>query len=396
MDADAPLDESALLGEALGVDASSLSAIGREPLGDGAVAGFEVDGDPVSYAYVDTSLLRVPAETGLVLEGVARVWMHPADPHLPALAPAAFGDAVAVLLARLGLTTVDAPELIGYRPGRRAVLRVPTADGAAWVKVVRPRRIERIVRAHAALIDAGLPVPAVRGWSPNGLLVIEAAEGTPATDIAWEPHALLDAVDRLRDRLAAAPLEVEARTSLTSRVEWYAERLTVALPAEAARVADLGARINAVDGRGRVQTIHGDLHFGQLFLHPSFADAGGMPEITGLIDVDTAGRGNPADDAAAFIGHAISSVPLTTDAVARARVAALAAAALERWGDDPEVRALTAVHLIGHALGAAESRDVESRARARELLDTAAAVTSGTAAPASASKNPLIVGFEGA
>ena len=396
-------DDASLLADALEVPVGAVRAFSREPLGAGTVSGFllgpaaaSAQGlPPDSVAYLDTSLLSVAQETGLVLDGVARVWLHPADPHLPALAPAAFGDAAAVLLARLGVDATATPELVGYRPGRRAVLRVPTADGSAWVKVVRPSRIERVVTAHDALRGAGLPVPAVRGWSPEGLLVLDGAAGAPATEATWDPHRLLDTVDDLRRRLAGVPLGWPARTSLAERLPWYLSRLVQVVP-DAERLHDIGGRIAQVLAAAPASpaTIHGDLHIGQLFL----VDAA----VSGLIDVDTAGRGDAGEDAAAFIGHAVASALLTErrggevterrggEVTERrgdgaAQVRALAELAYQRWGDDPRTRALTAVHLLGHALGAASGGD---RARAAQLLDSA------ETAVAPEHKRPLMAPFE--
>ncbi|MGZ8803915.1 MAG: hypothetical protein ACXWZG_01255, partial [Microbacterium sp.] len=123
--------EAPLLAEALGLDAGLLAARTREPLGSGSVTGFDVaaEGGDLRY-YVDTSRHPVAVETGLALGDPAapdaRVWLHPADPHLPALAPAAFGHAAEALLARLGIVARESPSLVAYRPGRRAVLRVAT------------------------------------------------------------------------------------------------------------------------------------------------------------------------------------------------------------------------------------------------------------------------------
>lgn len=385
VDADATDADAVLLSDALGLPASVLRPFSREPLGEGTVTGFElrgVDSLPPSpdlpdlpdgtVAYVDTSRLPVVRETGLSLEGRARVWLHPADPHLPALAPAAYGDAAAVLLARLGAADAGAPRIVGYRPGRRAVLCVPTADGDLWVKVVRPRRIERVVAAHTRLRDHGVPVPAVRGWSPDGLLVLDSAVGVPATEAVWEPEALLDSVDDLRSRLAGAPLDWPARTSLAARLPWYLERLRDAMPGEHERIDGLEREVSAALDRATAheatpRAIHGDLHLGQLFV-----DEGGR--VASVIDVDTAGRGRAAEDAAAFVGHAISSALLTArlgrDAT---RVWALADAAERRWVLDSETRGLTSVHLLGHAVGAASGGDPE---RASRLLDHAARVAS--------------------
>ncbi|MGV9768507.1 phosphotransferase family protein [Microbacterium sp. NPDC003461] len=367
----ARIDEAALLAEAFETDPAALRLISREPLGrGGSVAGFEVahDGGATSLAYVDTSGLPVPAETGLVLEGVARVWTHPADPHLPALVPVAFGGALEVLLRRLGIAAEGAPEMVGYRPGRRAVLRVPADGGSAWIKVVRPSRIERVVDAHRALREAGLPVPAVRGWSPDGVLVIDQAEGVAATEVEWHPDALLAEADRLRSAVAAATAPWEARTGVPARLPWYAVRLRGALPGERRRVDALSAaaaRELAADAAPRV-VVHGDLHLGQLFLQGTGSDI----RISGIIDADTAGLGDAAEDAAAFVSHATASALLTEGMSGLDRIWALAEGARERWRS-PRVGALAVVHLLGHALAAAERADAP---RARRLLALAEAI----------------------
>ncbi|CAI9393602.1 phosphotransferase [Microbacterium sp. T2.11-28] len=391
-------DEATLLAEALDVPVSAVRVFSREPLGAGSVTGVTLAPEAASaqgfpsdsVAYLDTSLLPVVRETGLALDGVARVWLHPADPHLPALAPAAFGDAAAVLLSRLGIAATDTPELVGYRPGRRAVLRVPTEGGSSWVKVVRPSRIERVVTAHDALRAGGLPVPAVRGWSPEGLLVLDAATGAPATEATWRPAHLLDAVDDLRRRLTGIPLAWPARTSLAQRLPWYLSRLELLLP-DAERLRGIGARIaqSLASAPAPPATIHGDLHIGQLFLVDG--------AVSGLIDVDTAGRGEPGEDTAAFLGHAVASALLTERRGGQdgpggdhpgdgsAAVRALAGLAFERWGADARTRALTAVHLLGHALGAASAGDP---GRAAQLIDGA------ERAAAPDHKSPLMPGFE--
>jgi aminoglycoside phosphotransferase (APT) family kinase protein len=120
---------------------------------------------------------------------------------------------------------------------------------------------------------------------------------------------------------------------------------------------------------GREATIHGDLHFGQLFLGPAL-------EVSAVIDVDTAGAGTPADDTAAFVSHAITSAILTP-APRDARVWKLARQALARWGarDDADAfRARTATHLLGHSLGAIE---VGAADRGARLLRAAASVVTG-------------------
>lgn len=340
-----------LLVEALEVTPEAVTCVSCEPLGAGSVSGFDVrggDGAELRY-YVDTSAQAVRQETGMVLGDVAapeaRIWLHPADPHLPALAAIAFHDAVTALLARYGVTEATAPAFVAYRPGRRAVLRVDAPDRPIWIKVIRPSRIERIVSTHLACEREGLPVPGVLGWSPDGVLLLENAAGTPAADVMWEPERLVSLVDELRERIAGVHTTHTLR-GVSGRLDWYAERL--AERDDATSVARLVRDALAVTATSaREQVTHGDLHFGQLFLD----EAG----ISGLIDVDTLGVGDAAEDPAAFIAHAIVSAVITPSE-ARQRVWALVQASLERWGD-ARVRALTSIHMLGHALAASDRGD---------------------------------------
>jgi hypothetical protein len=372
------IPERALLLDALGdeVDPASVTFLSREPLGAGSVAGFTVESESGSLVYyVDTSGRVVSQETGF-LQGTperpeARVWLHPADPHVPALAPVAFSHAAESLLARLGVAASGAPEIAAYRPGRRAVLRVATASAPVWLKVIPPSRTERIVDAHRRLADGGIPLPTLLGWSTDGLLVLASAEGTPAADVPWDVDGLLDHTDALRARLAGIPVPVKARTHLDRRLDWYAMRLADVLPMDAAsRAASIAHRARQAQSEAspRAVTIHGDLHFGQLFLSPDGA-------ISALIDVDTAGVGAPSEDAGAFIAHAVASALLTPPDRAD-RVWELARRGLERWSvaDGPGAVAASAVHLLGHVLGAWERGDTS---RALAVLAAAEAVSRG-------------------
>ena len=393
---DSPPDEMELLCDALGVtDPTQVRLISREPLGDGSVAGFDVigTGDADATYYVDTSRRRVPRETGMLVgtpeQPEARVWLHPADPHLPALAPVAFSGAVQGLLARLGMHDAGAPVMVTYRPGRRAVLRVPVAGAVVWAKVVPPSRVGAIVSCYDALATAGVPIPALHGWSEDGLIIGEAARGTPASDVAWTPDDLLDGVDDLRERIAGAVLGRAAPTRLARRRDWYTARLTSLLPEERAAQAErVARRVRQGWGEETPVPIHGDLHFGQLFL-----DDGGR--VVSVIDVDTAGVGQPSEDTAAFLAHAVASA-LLTPPPRDARVWALAQRALERWNSD-DVRVRAATHLLGHALGAYEFGDT---LRGQRLLDAAERVASGESAAVVADgpapKSGLIRSFDGA
>ncbi|GAA2175457.1 hypothetical protein GCM10009846_25440 [Agrococcus versicolor] len=371
--------EARLLEEALGRTGRLIS---RDPFGSGVIAGFEVDDDGTQLTYfVDTSGESVPEETGLVLrvgdELRARVWLHPADPRLPTLPVAAFGESAARLLERFGITGTFQSEIVAYRPGKRAVLRLRGADGDHFLKIVPPGATEHIAQLHAALAKAGVPVPRIPRWAPQGCMLIEQAQGLAGPKAALElaPDALLAAVDVARVGFERAEITGAARPALASRIDWYAARLARSWPARAGLAMALR---DAVHQRRRDVTlpvvVHGDLHLGQLF----FADGA----VSGLIDVDTAGVGDRDEDSAAFIGHARTSALLTEDAgrsEAAVALHVLADVAGDRWLDGPHSRALTAAHLMAHALSSAEQG---AHPRADRMLDEASALVG--VAPASA------------
>lgn len=357
-----------LLVEALEISPEAVSLVSREPLGGGSVSGFDVTGDGEAELryYVDTSAQPVQQETGLVLGDLhapeARIWMHPADPHLPALAAIAFHDAAAALLTRCGVARASAPTFVAYRPGRRAVLRVDAPNRTIWVKVVRPSHVERIISSHHACEQAGLPVPAVLGWSPEGAILFEKAVGTPAAEVHWQPAHLITEIEHLRARIARVETTHKLR-GVAGRLDWYADRLSHRN--DATSIVELTRQALAQTASHiQTQVSHGDLHFGQLFMNDG--------KISGLLDVDIMGTGDSAEDPAAFIAHATVSAMLTPQE-ARDRVWSLVNTALARWGDQ-RVRALFAVHMLGHALAAVDRQDDELPGR---LLRAARVVLGG-------------------
>lgn len=362
----------ALDGELVG----ELRVLSREPYGAGALTGFEESGEPARYWYVDTSGKRVEAETGFVLgdpaRPEARIWLHPADPRLPALAPASFPDAAATLMGRLGVRIDRTPELLVYRPGKRAMFRMRAGEHETYLKIVRPDASSSIVGLQEALRAGGVPVPPITGWSELGIVLTEPAAGDPLTSRLHElePERLLDSIESLREAMAGVDTGREARASLGERQDWYLERIRAALSRREPGVVDdlVGAvarAIASVDASDLVvadrvrRTVHGDLHVGQLFV--SHADAS---VISGLIDIDTCGLGDPADDEAAFMGHLIASIAMAADDEARAAgFRRLLEAAAARWLQPDRPGALrvahrTAVHVLAHALAPIERDDL--------------------------------------
>ena len=377
-----------MLRDALGDELrGALRVLSREPFGAGALTGFEETppagtapssiAAPTRYWYVDTSGRRVDSETGFVLgdpeHPEARIWLHPADPRLPALAPASFPDAAATLMGRLGVAIDRRPELLVYRPGKRAMFRMRAGARETYLKIVRPEASSSIVELQESLRAGGVPVPLIVGWSQLGIVLTETAAGVPITSRLDEldPERLLDSIDALRGAMAVVDTGREARASLADRTSWYLERIDAGLArwgADAAlrdRLAAVTGMLARVDASDLVvaddvrRTVHGDLHVGQLFVSERDASA-----ISGVIDIDTAGLGDPADDEAALLGHLVASLVLAeADGARAAGLRRLLDAAAARWltADRPGARRVahrTAVHVLAHALAPIERGDL--------------------------------------
>lgn len=261
------------------------------------------------------------------------VWRYPFDPYLPGLASAAHRASLGPLLQQLGIDPRGARILPrAYRPGRRAVLEVSEAEGPprCYVKVLLPRRLERIERTHRTLAEAGLPAPAVRAVAPEqGLLVLDAIPGRSLRDgllgqsLAVGAAAVVD----LQERLAQVPLGTGAVSRAVSRPfdpVGHADALRRLLGEEAADAEEIAERaVAAADDQPLVLT-HGDLYEAQLL--------GVEGRLTGLIDLDGAGPGHLIDDAGTMIAHLV--------VLAQWRPAA--AARIDAWREEYEA-ALAAV-----------------------------------------------------
>ena len=377
----------------LSADMLGFTVINREATASGFLTGYCLDlrnahGNRLrQIVYLETTppaperpgVLRFVEEDG---EGVIDAWLYPNDPALPALGAAVFPEAAAVVLARLG-SPVAAPqlELVAYRPGKRAVVRATGEGRVVFLKVVRPKYAEHIHAAHRAWRSAGVPVPRSLGWAPEGLIALEDLGGAPADVVLPPPSqagAMLDGIVQLTGSIAEVPSHAPARASLVNRLDWYERRLTALAPGMAERIYDVCGAIRqriASAPPARTRTIHGDLHLGQLRVDPHDGS------ITGLLDIDTAGLGDPADDLGAFAGHAIATAALQASLGADSSTAwaEIAGAWIERWpvqdGCAGRGRAITATHLLAHALtGTAETETLlglaESVLDERALIPT--------------------------
>ena len=227
-------------------------------------------------------------------------------------------------------------ELVAYRPGWRAVLRVPAeptgeAREATWVQVVRVPRTPDVVDRHLAIaalvrqVRGPLRVPEVLDVDAGaGVVVLGTVTGAPLRELlagAVAEEALVavaQAVAELATPDAAAALGrgrdgAPPRASVARRpADW------AAIAGAAVGDADIAAELDAMvplllndpgAGLGTV-VLHGDLHDRNLFLHaPPAAGGVHLPSETvpqvGTVDLDGAGLGEPGRDIASLACHVV-------------------------------------------------------------------------------------------
>jgi hypothetical protein len=211
------------------------------------------------------------------------------DPGLPGLATACDPAAVSALLSSFGVPRAPVRlRMRAYRPRRRAVIEAWTAGARVFLKVLRPGQVADLHRRHRLLYEAGVPVPRSLGWSDDGLLLLQALAGTGLRErLRNGGEQVPSGADLLTllDRLPPAVAELPRRTAWAENAAHYAGVLGAALPAEATRARQLAGRVTAALSElppGREAT-HGDLYESQVLLDGR--------RVSGLLDVDTAGRG---------------------------------------------------------------------------------------------------------
>lgn len=374
-----------------GPDAGDLLAAVLEPSG-GQLLSWRVDnvdhqpGDSCTAVYRvqvrgadgGTGEERIGARTGrlprgaTVLEdGATRVavWRFPYDPWLPALPSARDPRALARLLEDVGCGGGPVRYRVrAYRPGRRAVIEVTGSYGRLFIKVVRPSRVDALHQRHRLLTDAGVPAPASLGYTPDGLVVLQALPGRTLRNVLREggdrapsAQAVLGLLDRLPPELASGT----ARASWAAKAPHYAAVVGAAMPELAAQASELAEKVTAGVGSGPVVAVHGDLYESQLLV-----DGG---RISGLLDVDTAGPGERVDDLGCLLGHLSVLAQIDQErADAINRLGASYLAAFAGLVDPAELRRRTAAVVLSLATGPHRVQEAGWQAATRARLDLAA------------------------
>ncbi|WP_353987975.1 phosphotransferase family protein [Ruicaihuangia caeni] len=348
-------------------------SLGLEVGGDGFVEGFRLEleqpegGTQQQVVYLETRPESVQRDGVLSLRDVdgtsVAVWLYPRDPELPALPAAVYPESAAGLLANMGVLCRELTlSLIAYRPGKRAVVRAEAEGVDAFLKVFAPRSTAALVEKYTTWHESGLPTPRLLGWSDRGLIAFAALPGATAAaslDRIDDHDRFLDEIVALQRAIAAVPSAQLARPSLATRVDWYEQRLAALMPEHSASIGSVGqvvARTLAATPAALPVTVHGDLHIGQVFID-------GRGDVCGVLDIDTAGLGDPADDAAAFYAHLVVTALYHRDQPRLAATASeLASRWIRRWPKADRsfalrAKAIAATHLLAHALSDAVPRE---------------------------------------
>lgn len=225
-------------------------------------------------------------------------WLYPGDPVLAGL-PAAC-DPSAVAAAAFGGGTADLT-MVNYRPLRRAVLTAVQGQNRVFIKVVRPDRVQALLRRHRMLIEAGIPAPEALPGPGEGVAILRQAAGTPLAQALMDdgaqdldPQTLVSLLRRLPEDV----LGLSRRSAWAERAADYAKAAAAVLPGEQDRIFRLAESVSnllSTTDAGPLVPTHGDFYEANILV-----DCG---RITGLLDVDSLGPGHLVDDLACFIGH---------------------------------------------------------------------------------------------
>lgn len=307
------------------------------------------------------------------------VWLYPHDPELPGLPRAAYPEQLAELLTAERVLTqpVTADQLsvtmIGYRPRRRAVVKVevhPTSE-VFYIKVLRAKVFDDVVAKHRMLLDAGIPAPSVALVTPDHLMVTRELPGRSLAraifdeDDPCSAEQLIGALDAMPPAVA----RLERRPPWSDAVGHYASMINSAMPELGHDLAWVVEQIagGLADVPAGSEPTHGDFHEGQLRV-----DAG---HIVGILDVDTIGPGRRADDLACLMAHLSTIQGMKPEQEAKVRDR------LRRWVpvfdervDATELRLRTAAVVISLATGPYRSQETHWRDTTAQMVSSAVAL----------------------
>jgi hypothetical protein len=336
----------------------------EELLGVSARASGPVDTDSAAVIFADG-------------EREVAVWIYPNDPDLPGLARAAYAESMAEICNANRIFSLPVTpdkldlEMIGYRPRRRAVVRVAYGSEVIYVKVLRARLFDDVITRHLVLANAGVPVAPILATTDDHLLVLKELPGNSLAKAVFDPSdpCTAESLINLLDAMPARVTELPRRQPWADSIAHYARMVVQAVPALEPKLEWL---VEQIDGGlysippGNEPT-HGDFHEGQVHVFNG--------EVCGLLDTDTLGPGRRADDLACLVAH-LSTIQ-RMNATQEARVHQL----IRRWVpvfdsrvDPTELRLRAAAVIVSLATGPFRSQEPEWERETARMIGSAEAL----------------------
>ena len=191
---------------------------------------------------------------------------------------------------------LDRAELVSYRPGRRAVLRIAGARAPEWVKVLRPERTAAVLDRHTRPGGYGVTVPMVVGADVDeGWIRLSHVDGVNLNAVLQQ-RALAP-----RERAAVAASVAAfggppggVTPAAGHGLDPLVDSVAVADPELAVEVRSALGRLPRTVSAGPSGWVHGDLHDKNLVV-------GG--DDVAIIDLDGCRRGRPEEDVGNLIAH---------------------------------------------------------------------------------------------
>lgn len=320
--------------------------------------------------FVASSGLNVPEQTAVVSHhGInIAVWLAVADPFLPGLRSVSSPKTAGQLLEQLGIEANDVTvRRRAYRPVRRAVTEIRTATDRVFAKTVRPKRVAELQRLHTSL-SPHAPIPTSLGWSEtSGIAILQALEGQSlreAIATGIEPLPPPTDLTGLLGTIHRADRPARERPGLVQRVRGHADFIATISPEMSDRAHSLAQSIEIAAIPEPRRTIHGDFHASQVIINRG--------TVTGLVDIDTVGLGEPTDDLATFLAH-LHAVASATPQLA-AQITSYGAEVTQHFDsvtDPRQLRLRVAAALLGYATGPFRVQEHEWRASTQDRLERA-------------------------
>ncbi len=351
------------------------------------VALYTVPGEPLPFAYAKasrsdpTDSVASPLEPArdfpLILEGLnISVFPFPTDPKVRALARLVGGGGRCRRLLASALPDHPhlhrtTPELLRYRPERRAVFRLgPAARGSVVLKLARKAGFARASHAQRVLQSSEqLQLPRhVGGSERHRMLAFDWIEGRELRDSLRAESPDLADIASVGAALAGLHAQVaqglpeRSTASSVERMRRTAALIGLLAPEHASRANRLADEVTrTLEMAPTVRaSIHGDFYDNQVIL---------TRDGIALLDLDEAALGNPLDDLGLFVAHLLRDVLLGD--LSPVVAAAARAALIEGYGQATGIVSTESLraHVALAYLGLGPSVFRKSRDRWPEFLD---------------------------